>query len=86
MTIADNEIIEIISAKYLENYQISLQFNNGKKRIVDFEPFLQKSTNPWIRRYLDPDLFRNFNVKHGDLMWNDYDLCFPIAGLYEGSI
>ncbi len=29
---------------------------------------------------------KNFRVEHGDLVWGDYDLCFPIADLYHGHI
>ena len=39
-----------------------------------------------IRAYLSPDRFRQFSIEHGDLIWNDYDLCFPMADLYEGNI
>jgi len=39
-----------------------------------------------IRAYLDPEKFKQFAVEYGDLHWNDYDLCFSIADLYEGRI
>ena len=54
--------------------------------MVNFEPFLSSSHNPMIRRYLDPEVFAKFSVQHGDLVWNDYDLCFPIVDLYEGQV
>jgi len=44
------------------------------------------SLNPLIRAYLDLDKFKNFSIEYGNLFWNDYDLCFPIADLYEGRI
>jgi len=24
--------------------------------------------------------------RYGDIVWNDYELCFPILDLYEGNI
>ncbi len=27
-----------------------------------------------------------YNLDDGDLEWNDYDLCFPVADLYENNI
>ena len=39
-----------------------------------------------IREYLDAENFRKFTVEYGDLFWNDYDLCFSVADLYEGTI
>jgi hypothetical protein len=86
MILLQKMIIEILSAQYIEGYKIALAFSDGKKITVDFEPFLQKSTNPWIRRYLDLEKFKGFSLEYGDLIWDDYDLCFPIADLYEGGI
>ena len=73
-------------AEYVEAYKLRLQFSYGQERMVDFEPFLRNSLNPLIRKYLDLDEFKKFTVQYGDLMWNDYDLCFPIADLYEGRV
>ena len=39
-----------------------------------------------IRAYLDPEKFADFTLKYGNLMWDDYGLCFPIADLYENNI
>jgi hypothetical protein len=55
-------------------------------RTVDFEPFLKFSRNPTIRAFLDRKRFTDFAVKDGDLMWGDYELCFPIIDLYENRI
>ena len=30
--------------------------------------------------------FSNFSLKDGNLNWNDYDLIFPIADLYNDQI
>ncbi len=32
------------------------------------------------------DEFKKFKLDAGDLEWNDYDLCFSIADLYENNI
>ncbi len=36
--------------------------------------------------FLDRARFAEFAVRDGDLIWGDYDLCFPIADLYENRI
>jgi len=74
------------SAEYIEGYELRLFFSDNTIKTVDFEPFLTRSRNPLIRKYLDADLFKNFSVAHGDLYWHDYDLCFPVADLYVGEI
>jgi hypothetical protein len=79
-------VIAIEQVEHLRDYVLRLKFNDGKETEIDFEPFLRRSLNPLIRKYLDPTLFGQFTVEYGDLFWNDYDLCFPIADLYEGRL
>lgn len=86
MNLPEGVVIELTSADYVEGYKIRLQFSDGKDRILDFESFLRRSLNPMIQAYLDFDKFKQFTVEYGDLQWNDYDLCFPIADLYEGRV
>ena len=52
----------------------------------DFEKFLKQSHHPEIRKYMNKRLFRQFSIAHGRLDRNDYDLCFPMQDLYEGTI
>ncbi len=87
-TVTEQEdwVIAIEQAEYVEEYVLRLKFSDGKEAEVDFGPFLRQSLNPLIRKYLDKDMFKQFTVENGDLFWNDYDLCFPIADLYEGRI
>ena len=73
-------------AKYVEPYKLLLTFSDGYAHVVDFGPFLLSSANPLIRKYLNLHEFKNFTVQYGDIFWNDYDLCFPIAELYDGKI
>lgn len=79
-------VIDLTKAEYAGNYRLRLWFSDGREQVVDFEPFLRNSFNPLIRRYLEHDRFQRFTVEQGDLFWDDYDLCFPIADLYEGLI
>ena len=82
----DSAIVEVTSTLYVEDHQIEITFSDGHIQIVDFGPFLTASLNPLIRKYLDQVLFQQFVVEGGDLQWNDYDLCFPIADLYENNL
>jgi hypothetical protein len=78
--------LKIDSAKYVSDYIIHIKFTDGKVRYVDFKPFLSKSLHQSIRKYLDVNLFSNFLLTDGNLNWNDYDLIFPIADLYNEKI
>ena len=84
--IDDNKILEIVQIEYISGYCLRLHFNDGKIQLVDFEPFLRCSRNPMTRKYLDLELFKQFTLEYGDLLWHDYNLCFPMADLYEGII
>ena len=75
--------IEITEAVYLDNYRIDLRFSDNKTQIVDLKRFLETAQNPATRKYLDINLFKDFKIEFGDLVWNDYELCFPIIDLYE---
>jgi hypothetical protein len=86
MMLSEDAVIEIVRAEYVSGYRLKLSFSDGKERVIDFEPFLRKSRNPLIREYLDPKKFANFRLEYGDLIWDDYGLCFPIADLYENRI
>jgi hypothetical protein len=86
MILSENSIVDIKKAEYLDGYRLRLLFTDNIERMIDFAPFLSSSTNPMIKKYLNPNEFKKFTIEYGDLTWNDYDLCFPIADLYEGRI
>lgn len=84
--VAEEPFISIEQAIYDGDYRIRLFFNDGVEQMVDFAPFLMASKNPQIYKYLDPQRFQRFTIEYGDLFWEDYDLCFPIADLYDNHI
>lgn len=78
--------ISIKEAEYIDNYQIKFVFNDNKINTVDFSSFLKNAKNPMSKKYLDKDLFKDFSIINGDIIWNDYELCFPIWDLYSNNI
>ncbi len=76
----------IANVKYLGNLKLEIDFNDGVKKVVDFNTFISSSKNPEINKYKDEKLFKKFSLEHGDLIWNDYDLVFPIWDLYNNQI
>jgi hypothetical protein len=79
-------VISITKAEYLQNYQIKFSFSDGVERTIDFSAFLQNARNPMTTKYLDKNLFVNFTIEYGDIIWNDYEMCFPVWDLHEGKI
>jgi Protein of unknown function (DUF2442) len=78
--------INIASATQTGEYRIQLVFDDKTVQEVDFKPFLIHSHHPDIRAYLDPNRFSDFKVANGELVWGDYELCFPIIDLYRNAI
>lgn len=86
MSLPEDAVIEIVGAEQISDYQLKLHFSDGMERVIDFEPFLRSSRNPMIRAYLERGKFAKYRLEYGDLVWDDYGLCFPIADLYENKI
>jgi|GEM_PF-416151 len=86
MTLIAGKATNITSAKDLGDYRIELVFSDRHSVTVNFGPFLRASFNPGIRRFLLPQEFKSFQIVHGNLVWGDYDLCFPIEDLYVGQV
>jgi hypothetical protein len=78
--------LEIVRAGYVSGCKIRLTFNDGMVRVMDFEPFLRKALNPDITKYRQLRNFKKFHLHHGDLMWGDYDMIFPMEDLHRGNI
>jgi len=78
--------ISIIKADYLGEYKIRLSFSDGVEKAIDFSNFLTNARNPMSRKYLDEEEFKNYSIVYGDIIWNDYEMCFPIWDLHEGKV
>jgi len=79
-------VISITSAEYIQDYQIKFSFSDGIERMIDFREFLMNARNPMTTKYLDKKLFSNYTIEYGDIIWNDFEMCFPIWDLHEGKI
>lgn len=79
-------IVSIQKANYIGEYKINFLFSDGIEKTVDFGNFLEKARNPMTAKYLDKDLFQSYSIEHGDIIWNDYEMCFPVWDLHEGQI
>lgn len=78
--------INIVSAVQTGDYRIRLAFDDQTEQEVDFGPFLVHSNHPDIHAYLEPSRFAAFRVEYGELIWGDYELCFPLIDLYHNAI
>ena len=81
-----SKCISIKKAEYLGGYKILFKFNDNTRRVLDFEGFISSSMHPDVKKYKNQELFRKFNLEHGEIEWNDYELAFPIYDLYRGRL
>jgi hypothetical protein len=79
-------VISINKAEYIDGYKIKFSFTDGTEQLVDFFSFLSTAKNPMTKKYFDIDTFKYFSIEYGDIIWNDYELCFPIWDLHRGEI
>lgn len=79
-------IVSIQKANYLGEYKINFLFSDGIEKTIDFGDFLEKAKNPMTKKYLDKKLFQSYSIEYGDIIWNEYEMCFPVWDLHEGII
>ncbi|MFD1466981.1 DUF2442 domain-containing protein [Hymenobacter caeli] len=83
---ASPAVLAVVAAQLVGPYTLALTFSTGEQRTVDFGPFLRQARHPAIRAYLDETCFQQFKLVQGNVNWNDYDLIFPVADLFSGSV
>jgi hypothetical protein len=81
-----SEVLSIERVTPQSAFDLRLDFNDSTTQVVNFLPFLSQSQHPEIRSFLDPQKFSHYRLEHGDLVWGDYELCFPIADLHENKL
>ena len=79
-------VVSILTAEYIEEYKIKFVFSDQVEQTIDFAHFLNEAKNPMAKKYINKQLFQNFTIEYGDIVWNDYEMCFPIWDLHEGII
>lgn len=79
-------VINVVKVDAVGDCRLSIEFDDGFKQTVDFQPFLVHSRHPEIRAWLQPEKFTAFRIEFGELVWGDYELCFPVIDLYQNRI
>jgi len=77
--------IRIVNAKYISDYTVELQFDDGTVRQIDFGLFLKNHPHPQHNKYRDLRNFRKFKIDGGNIVWGkNWDLIFNPRKLHEG--
>ena len=75
-------LLEILSAKYIKDYQILLKFNDGYEAIVDLEDTLFNEKRKIFRPLRDKMYFKNFSIQFNTICWEN-EANFAPEFLYE---
>lgn len=72
---------EVIKITPLQNYRLELVFNDGKKKIKDMNPYLEKGI---FKKLKNTAFFNSAKIMYGAVSWNgEIELCAD--SLYETS-
>ena len=77
----ESKLLKVLSATYIRDYILSLTFNNGEVRFVDFVPLMQKGI---CRKLQDLEYFKAFTLDPFTVDWNN-EIGFAPKYLYERS-
>jgi len=79
--------IQVERATYVDGYRIEIEFSDRTAKTVDFDIFLAKHPHPAHDKYKDINLFKQFKIESGNIVWGkNWDLIFPVDQLYKGRI
>jgi hypothetical protein len=86
MSLSEGVGLEIVKASYDGDYRIDMEFSDGHRSEMDFKSFLSSNPNSETRQFLDTNRFKDFRIEWGNLVWGDYDMCFPLEDLYSAEL
>jgi len=75
-------MIHVIKAEIKNDYIVDIEFNNGKKGIIDFKKIIEEDHREVIKELLNKELFKTVKVNLNTLCW-DNEVDFAPDYLYE---
>lgn len=79
--------LSVIGANYISGLKIEVEFDDKKKRVIDFTQFFKTHSHPQYNKYAKPELFKKFKIENGNVVWGkNWDMIFPVVELYKGKV
>ena len=75
-------MVWVISSKYLSDYKVFVQFNDGNSGVIDFHNKLLNDHRVIVKELLDLEIFKTVKTKLDTICW-DNGLDFAPEYLYE---
>ena len=74
--------LKVSGVRPMDNYLLWVRFNNGKTKVFDFKPLLEKSAFIPLK---DIDVFKGVYIDYGIPVWDDGDIDISPEYLYENG-
>ena len=78
--------MKAVKVEYIKDYQLKVEFEDGKVNVIDFKEFLKNANNPMTSKYINLKFFKEVKIMNGILSWNDFELCFSPESIYKGKL
>ena len=75
-------MIHVINVELRNDYNIDIEFSNGKKGTIDFKKILEEDHREIVKELLNKDLFKTVKINLNTLCW-DNEVDFAPEYLYE---
>lgn len=64
-------MLHVIDAKYISDYKISVEFNDGCRFVADFESVIKSDHRPIVQQLADINTFRDFALQALTITWSN---------------
>ncbi len=64
-------ILNVIKAKHIREYQIQLEFDNGKSVTADLKKTIFEDSRKIFQPLRDVNYFKNFKIKFNTITWDN---------------
>ena len=62
-------MLYVIDAKYIGDYKISVEFNDGCSFVADFESVIKSDRRPIVQQLADVNIFKDFTLQAHTIVW-----------------
>ena len=64
-------MLHVIDAKYIGDYKISVEFNDGCRFVADFESVFKSDHRPIVQQLADIKTFKDFTLQAHSITWSN---------------
>ena len=64
-------MLHVIDAKYIGDYRISVEFNDGCRFVADFESVIKSDHRPIVQQLADINIFKDFSLQAHTITWSN---------------